>query len=73
MKKLLAVLMIALMLAGIALSVAADPIEGGGNFTSSASKTTGPAVYKGKGNPQGDPFQAPEVVLLSSPIEVGGN
>jgi len=30
-------------------------------------------VYKGKGNPQGDPFQAPEVVLLSSPIEVGGN
>ena len=73
MKRLLAVLAIALMLTGIALSVSADPIEVGGNFTSSASSSVGPALYKGKGNPQGVPFQVPEFSVLLSPIEVGGN
>lgn len=73
MKRLLAVLAIALMLTGIALSAIADPIEVGGNFTSSASSSCGPSVYKGKGNPQGVPFQIPEAVTLCSPIEVGGN
>ena len=62
MKRLLSALAIALVLAGIALSAFADPIEVGGNFTSSAS-TSGKRA----------PFQTPEVVVLCTPIEVGGN
>ena len=62
MKRLLSVLAIALVLAGIGLSAFADPIEVGGNFTSSAF-TSGKRV----------PPQIPEVVVLCSPIEVGGN
>lgn len=73
MKRLLAVLLIALTLAGIALAASADPIDVGGSFTSSASSTRGPAVYKGNGNPQGVPFQIPEAVTLCSPIDVGGS
>jgi len=72
MKRLLVVLAIALMLAGIGLSAFADPIEVGGEFTASSSASHGPAVYKGKGNPQGVPFQIPNAVTLCSPIEVGG-
>ena len=72
MKRLLAVLLIALMVAGIALVASADPIDVGGSFTASSS-STGPAVYKGKGNPQGVPFQVPAVELLLSPIDVGGS
>ncbi|MBU0595568.1 hypothetical protein KJ567_02645 [Candidatus Bipolaricaulota bacterium] len=58
-----------------AAAVWADPTEVGGNFTSftSSTKVLGPAVYKGKGNPQGVPFQTAESVLLLAPTEVGGN
>ena len=73
MKRWSAVLAIALVLTGIALSAMADPIEVGGSFTSSASSTRGPAVYMGKGNPQGVPFGIPQTVTLCSPIEVGGS
>jgi len=73
MKKLLAALLVALMLTGMALSVVADPIDVGGDFTASSFTSRGPAVFKGKGNPQGIPFQIPEVVTLCSPIDVGGD
>jgi len=73
MKRLLAVLLIALTLAGITLSAFADPIDVGGDFTASSSASHGPAVYKGKGNPQGIPFQIPGAVTLCSPIDVGGD
>jgi len=73
MRRLLAVLAIALVLTGIALSAMADPIEVGGDYTAFSSTSRGPAVYKGKGDPQGIPFQIPEVVTLCSPIEVGGD
>lgn len=72
MKRLLASLAIALVLAGITLSVCADPIHVGGEFTSSLSSSLGPAVYKGKGDPQGVPFQGLGAVTLCSPIHVGG-
>ncbi|MEE8593703.1 MAG: hypothetical protein V3T03_06215 [Candidatus Bipolaricaulota bacterium] len=67
MKRFIAVLMIGVLLAGIAITVSADPIGVGGLFSSSARGT----VFPGKGVPQGGPF-APQVVLLSSPIGVGG-
>jgi len=74
MKKLLAVLLVALMLTGVALSVCADPIDVGGSFTSSSSsRSTGPVVFPGKGDPQGVPFLAPTAELLLSPIDVGGS
>lgn len=66
MKRFIAVLMIGVLLAGIAIAVSADPI-GVGGLSSSARGT----VFPGKGVPQGGPF-APQVVLLSSPIGVGG-
>ena len=72
MKRLLALLAIALVLAGIALSVCADPIHVGGEFTSSMSSSRGPAVYTGNGDPQGVPFQALGAITLCSPIHVGG-
>jgi hypothetical protein len=50
----------------------ADPINVGGNFTS-GSQTLGSAVYPGKGNPQGRPFQVAENCVLLLPINVGGN
>ncbi len=61
MKKLLTVLVIALMLTGIALSVSADPIEVGGECCSFASFAR---VLPVKG-PVG-------FTLCCSPIEVGG-
>jgi len=64
MKKLLAVLLVALMLTGVALSVSADPIDVGGNFTSSASKVLVP-VWPVKG-PIG-------FSTCCGPIDVGGN
>jgi len=64
MKKLLAVLLVALMLTGIALSVCADPIDVGGSFTASASRTLVPSrPVKG---PIG--FSA-----CCGPIDVGGS
>jgi len=71
MKRVLAVLLIGLMLTGIAITVLADPINVGGEYTLSSS-TRGPAVFKGKGDPQGVPFQIPTVELCSTPINVGG-
>lgn len=73
MKRLVAALLVALMLTGIALSVTADPINVGGDYTLSASSSRGPAVYKGNGNPQGVPFETPEIATLCSPINVGGD
>ena len=73
MKKLLAVLLIALMLTGLALSVSADPTNVGGSFTASSSGVRGPTIYPGKGIPQGIPFQIVEANLLLSPTNVGGS
>ena len=70
MKRLCLVLAVALMLVGVTLSVCADPIHVGGEFT--ASSLSGSVVYKGNGNPQGGPFQGLEATVLSSPIHVGG-
>ena len=56
-------------------AVWADPINVGGSFCASieASKDVGPAVYTGKGNPQGVPFQIADVDVLLAPINVGGS
>jgi hypothetical protein len=51
-------------------AVFAGPTDVGGNCF--VAKSTGPAIYKGKGNPQGVPFQ-PTVTLLLAPTDVGGN
>jgi hypothetical protein len=72
MKRLLAILAIALMLTGIALSVSADPIGVGGSFTSSAARS-GVMSFPGKGSPHGGPFSAQLETLLLSPIGVGGS
>ena len=64
MKRLLAGLLVALMLTGIALSVSADPIDVGGNFTSFTSGLRGPAA---------DGPRSPGFIVLCSPIDVGGN
>ncbi|GAF83793.1 unnamed protein product [marine sediment metagenome] len=61
MKKQLAVLLIALMLTGIALSVSADPIDVGGN---SAPSLPGPVVHE---------LGSLEFNALCTPIDVGGN
>ena len=68
MKRFIAVLMIGMLLTGIAMTAAASPIGVGGYLTSSAVVKD----FPGKGNPQGGPFAAPVVLLLSSPIGVGG-
>jgi hypothetical protein len=54
-------------------AVWADPINVGGNFTAALSTSRGPAVYPGKGDPQGVPFNSAESYALLSPINVGGN
>ena len=56
-------------------AVWAGPTDVGGNFSTfeSVEKTQGPAVYKGKGNPQGNPFQVVDTNLLLAPTDVGGN
>ncbi len=63
MKRLLALLAIALVLTGIALSVCADPIDVGGKFTASSSSILGP-VFPVKG-PIG-------FSTCCGPIDVGG-
>ena len=57
------------------VAVWASPINVGGNFSAlgASTKDIGPDVYKGNGNPQGVPFQAPDASILLVPINVGGN
>jgi hypothetical protein len=62
MKKLLAVLLVALMLTGVALSVSADPIDVGGDYCSSAAFVP---IWPVKG-PIG-------FSLCCGPIDVGGD
>ncbi len=71
MKRWLVALMALAIVLMSAAAVWAGPTDVGGTF-SSQSKTTGPAVFKGKGNPQGAPFQTADVVLMWSPTDVGG-
>ncbi len=66
MKRLFAVLTIALLLMGLALSVSADPIGVGGTFTSSSSGDK-LVPYPGKVLP----FE-PLLDCTSGPIGVGG-
>lgn len=70
-------LIIAVAVVGILLMATAvawaDPINVGGNITSSASASLGPVVFPGKSIPQGVPFQVAETTVLLSPINVGGN
>jgi len=56
-------------------AVWASPINVGGSFCASleASNDVGPAVYKGKGNPQGVPFPIADADVLLAPINVGGS
>lgn len=66
MRKLLAVLAIALMLTGIALSVSADPIQVGGTFACSPIQVGGTRVAF-------SPIQVGGTfTITSSPIQVGG-
>lgn len=56
-------------------AVWAGPINVGGSFSAltSESKEIGPEVYKGKGDPQGVPFQDADSNVLLAPINVGGS
>ena len=73
MKRWIIIVTMVGILATMTAVVWADPINVGGNSTGSASKLLGPAVYPGKGNPQGVPFKTAESYVLLSPINVGGN
>jgi len=65
MKKLLIVLLAALMLTGVALSVSADPINVGGDCCGFTSGVRGHHVPL--------PVEFDGVVLCSGPINVGGD
>jgi len=73
MKRLLVVLMALAIVLMSAAAVWAGPTDVGGScaFTPTEATGVGPAVYKGKGNPQGNPFQP--AVVLRSPTDVGGS
>ena len=63
MKRLFAILAIALMLTGIALSVSADPIDVGGKFTAFSTRVLGPVL----------PVKGPiGFSTCCGPIDVGG-
>jgi len=58
-------------------AVFAGPTNVGGSFTASfeSSKDIGPKVFKGQGNPNGKPFQIPDVEasFMLAPTNVGGS